>query len=396
MKIESSQITATNQHQSQFLSHQQVTVVKPGTPNITNRQGEDIRPGNRQNNIDNPNRGARPSNTLNNALNNTLNSTLNSPANNAQANAIANLQRLSQDTVDISSLKTQGGTAKTDTNSIEKALEESTYYDKGLFIMKMLLEKMSGKPIELFNASDFMNDKNAIETNAAALSQNPTGGGDPNELVRVEQYTFESQSNQVAFSGSITLEDGSQSHFEFGISFSQQHESLSVEVLRREQLKDPLVISFTGKPVSLADKRFDFDIDADNQKDNIAMLDRGQGFLALDRNKDGEINNGTELFGALSGNGFADLAAFDEDNNGFIDENDSVFSELSVWIKNEGEDRLISLQEAKIGAIALQNVNSPFTIRNSDDETTGIIRKSGFYLDDKGTPGLIQQLDFVV
>ncbi len=39
-----------------------------------------------------------------------------------------------------------------------------------------------------------------------------------------------------------------------------------------------------------------------------------------------KINDGSELFGTSSGDGFKDLATYDEDENGWIDENDSIFS----------------------------------------------------------------------
>lgn len=42
--------------------------------------------------------------------------------------------------------------------------------------------------------------------------------------------------------------------------------------------------------------------------------------LSLDQNGNGEIDNGTELFGTKSGDGFADLARYDLDYNGWIDE----------------------------------------------------------------------------
>ena len=45
---------------------------------------------------------------------------------------------------------------------------------------------------------------------------------------------------------------------------------------------------------------------------------------ALDINEDGKINDGKELFGTASGNGFGDLAAYDQDNNGWIDEKCSM------------------------------------------------------------------------
>jgi hypothetical protein len=285
-------------------------------------------------------------------------------------------------------------------NNDSDDLNNSAYYEKGIYVMKLLLERMSGKKIQMFDTQRFMNQANETNerNNNMGLGQGNGQGNrqeKPGDLMRVTEYQYEKQSNQLQFSGSIELENGEQHKFAFGVSFSQEYESISTQVMKREELKDPLVISFSTNPVTLSNKKFNFDIDADNQKDSIAMLGAGSGFLALDRNGDNKINNGTELFGALSGNGFADLAAYDQDQNGFIDEKDDIFSDLSVWIKNEGEDKLVSLKDTNIGAIALENVDTPLTIRDGDDKL-GLIRKSGFYLNNDGTPGLIQQLDFVV
>jgi hypothetical protein len=277
---------------------------------------------------------------------------------------------------------------------------EAAYYDKSIYIMKMILERLSGTEIDLFDAHRFQQNIADVEsqTTGQTPGQGPGQAGNPNDMMQIATYQYESQSNKLEFSGTIELENGKTTQFSFGLSFEQEYESVSLEMVKREELKDPLVISFTTKPVTLSDKRFEFDIDADQQKDSIAMLDSGNGFLALDRNGDNTINDGTELFGALSGNGFADLAQHDDNQDGFIDENDSIFKDLSVWIKNENEDKLVKLSDTGIGAIALENVDSPFTIRSQEnqDENLGYIRKSGFYLDENGKAGLIQQLDFVV
>lgn len=283
---------------------------------------------------------------------------------------------------------------------------ESTYYDKGLYIMKMLLERMSGRSIDLFDTHRFMDHVNSGENqlmqgDISQMSMTAQGQGGNNgqnnggDLIQISEYRYEKQSNFLEFSGAIETEDGKTTQFNFAVGFSQEYESISTQTVRREELKDPLVISFSTNPVQLSNKRFEFDIDNDEQKDNIAMLEAGYGFLALDKNGDDVINNGSELFGALSGNGFAELAEYDDNQDGFIDENDKIFKDLSVWIKNENEDKLVSLKESGIGAISLQNVDSPLTIR-SEDEKLAMVRKSGFYLNENGSAGLIQQLDFVV
>ena len=82
------------------------------------------------------------------------------------------------------------------------------------------------------------------------------------------------------------------------------------------------------------------------------LREKAQVFLALDKNGDGRMNDGSELFGTASGDGFKDLAAYDEDGNGWIDENDSIYSQLKIWTKDEnGKDHLIDLKDADVGAI---------------------------------------------
>ena len=49
----------------------------------------------------------------------------------------------------------------------------------------------------------------------------------------------------------------------------------------------------------------------------------------------------TKRSGCLSGDGFQDLAGYDQDGNGWFDENDAVYDKLQVWSKDaDGTDRL--------------------------------------------------------
>lgn len=176
-------------------------------------------------------------------------------------------------------------------------------------------------------------------------------------------------------------------------SFVQQT-NLSMEDL--VALQDPLVLQLDGAMPTLNSKTFSFDLDSDGKTDQISLLGKNSAFLALDKNSNGKIDNGSELFGAQSGNGFGELAQYDDDNNGWIDENDAIFNKLRIWKKNEGKDELVAIGEVGIGAIFLGNVYTPFDLKTSTNSQLGQIRNSGFFVFENGKAGVVSQLDLAV
>ena len=161
---------------------------------------------------------------------------------------------------------------------------------------------------------------------------------------------------------------------------------------------DPLVINLDTAATSVSNQKFLFDIDSDGKEENISFAGNGSGFLALDKNGDGKINDGSELFGTKSQDGFRDLAEYDEDNNGWIDENDSIFSKLKVWTKDaDGNDRLIDLKQADVGAIFLGSAETEFSQKDDDLNTQAIVRKTGIYLKEStGQASTIAHVDLVL
>lgn len=211
-----------------------------------------------------------------------------------------------------------------------------------------------------------------------------------------ETYFEENQSMSFHTGGYVQCEDGRTIDFgldvEMTASFTQYYKE---EGISAQAMCDPLVLNFEGNVAGLSDMKFKFDLDADGTEDEISTLAGGNGFLALDLNTDGRINDGSELFGTKSGNGFADLSQYDEDGNGFIDENDSVFDRLKIWIKDEnGEDVLYNLKEKNVGAIYLGNVNTDFVMRGMEGNVNGALRRSGAFLYEDGSgAGVISHLD---
>lgn len=160
-------------------------------------------------------------------------------------------------------------------------------------------------------------------------------------------------------------------------------------------LKDPLVLRLGGGAM-LSGATRDFDLDADGKRERIAAFGAGYGLLALDQNGNSKVDDGGELFGALSGNGFADLMQYDADYNGWIDESDPVFGQLSLWLQSgndgKGEGRLLSLAQAGIGALSLASAATPFTLKR-DGQTEGQLRATGIYLCEDGRADVMQQVD---
>ncbi|MGG7073727.1 hypothetical protein U5B43_05645 [Campylobacter sp. 9BO] len=157
---------------------------------------------------------------------------------------------------------------------------------------------------------------------------------------------------------------------------------------------DPLVISFDGKMPTISDSSFSFDIDADGEVDQISRLGAGSGFLALDKNGNAKIDDGSELFGTKSGDGFADLAKYDDDKNGWIDENDQIFKKLRIWQNFNDGQRLVGLGEVGIGAIFLGSAKGEFSFNTLEtNESLAKLKSSGFFLYENGKSGFIAQID---
>ena len=214
---------------------------------------------------------------------------------------------------------------------------------------------------------------------------------------RVETLS-ESETTQFSAQGTVRTKDGQTLGFALDLDMRREFSCTSDEIhTNTVALRDPLVLSFDGKACELADKRFTFDLDADGQPDSIPFLAPDSGFLAIDRDQDGRIADGSELFGTRSGDGFADLRTYDLDGNGWIDEADPVYDRLRVWRHEaDGTDQVKDLREADIGAVYLGSAASAFKLANADGQTLGQVRSSGIYLRENGGVGVIQHVDLSV
>jgi hypothetical protein len=140
----------------------------------------------------------------------------------------------------------------------------------------------------------------------------------------------------------------------------QQRElQLNVTANPQPQKTDPLVLDLASNGFTTRglDDAVRFDLDADGRTDSISAPSGDDALLALDRNGNGRIDDGRELFGDQNGaaNGFAELARYDDNRDGRIDAQDAVFDRLRLLrFDATGRQQTQSLTQAGVAAIELQ------------------------------------------
>jgi hypothetical protein len=268
--------------------------------------------------------------------------------------------------------------------------------EQEISLRKLIAELLSGREIRLFRIEKA--GKQGTETgnkNVRQVDEQRHGWG--------LEYDFEQthrEREEVGFraQGTILTADGQELVFSLELDMSREYiEKNRLSIRAGDALIDPLVINFDGNAADLTSLKFEFDLDADGLSEEIPIPTSGRGFLAVDLNNDGMINNGSELFGPTTGNGFDELASYDADGNAWIDENDEIFHRLRIMtVDSQGAQSLSTLDDHGIGAVYLDRASTLFDVRmGSTNQLLGRILATGVYLKDDGTAGTIQQLDLV-
>ena len=155
----------------------------------------------------------------------------------------------------------------------------------------------------------------------------------------------------------------------------------------------PLVLSFDGAPVTFQSSVRAFAINGTMSVATDWPTSRTP-WLALDRNGNGAVDDGGELFGSAtvlkSGeraeNGFIALRELDTDRDGQLTPADAGWSQLQLW--NDGDaDRVSSSSElSPLGARRLVSIDLGYAIeRRCDDNGNCEVERAGFrYVDESG------------
>ncbi|GAB4397889.1 MAG: hypothetical protein OHK0048_07680 [Rhodoferax sp.] len=269
-----------------------------------------------------------------------------------------------------------------------------------LQLLAQIIQAVTGQAVRVFDARTLQPQAESSQGPAASTS----AGATSTTAVRMalELTRVETETRSVRIEGEIVSTDGQRLRFALALEMQRQSVQasridLGLAVAEAPPMKDPLVINLDGAAAQLGEGRMAFDLDGDGHTERVALLQGDRGFLALDRNRNGRIDDGGELFGARSGDGFAELSFLDADHNGWIDQADPVFAELRIWRPQDGAaPHLTGLREAGVAALSLSHVASPMALQDPTQRSLGQIRSTGVFLYEQGAVGNVQQVDLAV
>jgi len=107
-------------------------------------------------------------------------------------------------------------------------------------------------------------------------------------------------------------------------------------------LTSPIVLDLDGNGVHTlaASQGVQFDLNGTGNTHQVGWASSTDGLLVMDRNHDGRINDGTELFGVATldtnghraGNGYNAMAMEDSNHDGKLTATDAHFADLRLWV----------------------------------------------------------------
>jgi len=242
------------------------------------------------------------------------------------------LGSLSLDKNNLLSAETKKSEAKEATDieeQVKKNIEASIDYQ---IIKKTLFKKQA----------DSEDNRNIIRNNDDNIQADSLSISDQAENLSREAF----QNDETSANSKQSI--GSNEQARLSVSRSAGEEEI--------QKSDPLALDLNGDGLHTTgvENGVLFDIDGDGKKEQTSFVTGGDAFLAYDRNGNGVIDGAKELFGDSNGyqHGFAELAAYDDNQDGKIDQSDAIYDQLQLFsLDKNSQQQLSGLSESNIASI---------------------------------------------
>ncbi len=171
-----------------------------------------------------------------------------------------------------------------------------------------------------------------------------------------------------------------------------------------EETRSPLVIDLDGDGVETTTTKDGvyFDHDGNGFIEKSAWVGQGDGLLVRDINNNGEIENGTELFGnnsVLSSgvkalNGFEALKDLDSNGDGIFNNADAAWNEVKVWKDSNQNGKVDSGELLTLEQANISGINLSYHYSNNTDANGNEHRQQGSFIKTDGTTGSIHDVWF--
>ncbi len=220
---------------------------------------------------------------------------------------------------------------------------------------------------------------------------------------------FEKIKEQLAIVGIELNEDGLSVNYcplsEYNINLLENAMWLIQEkYTTAHEQASPLVIDLDGDGIETNEENstVHFDHDGNGFAESSGWVGKDDGLLVRDLNNNGQIDDGTELFGNNSvlssgekaANGFEALKDLDSNNDGVFNSSDTAWNQVKVWkdansngVVDEGE--LLTLEQANVSGINLDYENSTTTDENGNQHN-----QTGTFIKTDGSTGLVHDVWF--
>jgi Calx-beta domain len=148
----------------------------------------------------------------------------------------------------------------------------------------------------------------------------------------------------------------------------------------------PIAIDLNGdgvKTVSI-DAGVTFDLLNTGNAVNVGWLSGEDGFLAIDKNHNGTIDDRSELFGGSVGEGFAQLASFDSNGDGQVNSQDSLFGDLAIWQDANVNGKTEAGELKSLAAASIASLNVAYSQQSIADANGNILGEKSTALNSNG------------
>ncbi len=146
-----------------------------------------------------------------------------------------------------------------------------------------------------------------------------------------------------------------------------QFAAISTNDVSALHFSSPIILDLNGDGVQTksVSSGVQFDINGIGQKVSTGWVTGGDGLLVMDRNHDGAINGGTELFGQgttlangqKAGNGYLALSEIDSNADGVVNASDAKFADLMVWVDSDADGVSQGTELHSLGSLGIAQLD---------------------------------------